>query len=60
MRKKILHLSYDDFTGAGLAALRFHNNLKKNNFVSYLLVNKKKSNSTNVIEISKKNILTIF
>tara|TARA_B100000579_G_scaffold247435_1_gene203306 strand:+ start:735 stop:1979 length:1245 start_codon:yes stop_codon:yes gene_type:complete len=60
MRKKILHLSYDDFTGAGLAALRFHNNLKKNNFVSYLLVNKKKSNSTNVIEISKKNIFNHF
>ena len=60
MRKKILHLSHDDFTGAGLAALRFHNNLKKNNFISYFLVNKKKSDFSSVIEIDKKNIFNDF
>ena len=60
MKKKILNLSYDDYTGAGIASLRFHKNLLKNNYSSYLLVNKKRNNYKNVININEKNNIDFF
>ncbi len=60
MKKKILNLSYDDYTGAGLASLRFHKNLLENNYSSYLMVNEKKSNYKNIININKKSNIDFF
>ena len=38
MKKNIINFSTNDYTRAGLAALRLHINLKKNRFKSYLIV----------------------
>tara|TARA_B100000315_G_C14359838_1_gene487940 strand:- start:29 stop:727 length:699 start_codon:yes stop_codon:yes gene_type:complete len=60
MKKNIINFSTNDYTGAGLAALRLHINLKKNRFKSYLIVNEKKNNFKDTIELNKKNILKKF
>jgi len=60
MKKNIIHFSMNDYTGAGLAALRFHKNLKKNKFNSYLVVNEKKNNFKDIIELNKKRIFKNF
>lgn len=60
MKKNIIHFSMNDYTGAGLAAFRFHENLKRYKFNSYLVVNEKKKNFKNIIELNKKSILKNF
>ena len=55
MKKKIIHFSFDDYTGAGLAAYRFHKNLLENNFDSFLVVNTSKNKDSDIIELRIKN-----
>ena len=55
MNKRVIHFSNDDYTGAGLAAYRFHKNLFENEISSYLIVNESKQNNSNIIALNLDN-----
>tara|TARA_Y100000816_G_C26105202_1_gene586996 strand:+ start:2851 stop:4083 length:1233 start_codon:yes stop_codon:yes gene_type:complete len=55
---KILHLSTNDFGGAGSAALRIHNACLKNNLESLLIVKNKTTRLNNVFSSNSKNIIS--
>lgn len=50
---KILHLSSFDFGGAGMAAYRLHCNLRRDGFISKMLVAHKKEADDDVIQVAE-------